>query len=261
MAISIDWDDKIIYVPKADTTLIQLSPFELRELDADVFRLALKDLEAGVDGMIYLDTHKHNTEVVLGGVTYARFIEIINGYTITFEDGQYAVSIVGANTNIGDVTNLNQVSIRTANSAGLIVTSGSGGSSGPTAAQIAAEVWESLLSAHTNALTMGGMMNILNTRTQNIHNSCVGIDLKLDVNISKTDDILADTGTIITTLQTCIDLVNNILKYNTNRTRIDESAKTLTIYDDDDVTPIRVFNLKDFNGLASITQIAERMPQ
>jgi len=261
MAITIDWGNRIIFIPRNDMTLIQSSPFEVRELDANVFRLALKDLEDSEQGLIFPDTHNHNTEIVLGGVTYARFIEIINDYTVTFEDGQYAVNIVGANTNIGDVTNLNQVSIRTANSAGLIVTSGSGGSSGPTAAQIAAEVWESLLSSHTNTLTMGGMLNTLNTRTQNIYNSCVGIDLKLDINISKTDDVLTDTGNIITSLQTCIDLVNNILKYNTNRTRIDESAKTLTIYDDDDVTPIRVFNLKDFNGLASITQIAERMPQ
>jgi hypothetical protein len=65
--------------------------------------------------------------VVLGGVTYSRFIEFINGYTITFEDDQYAVNLVGSNNNISDVTNVNQVSVRSQNSAGLItVTSGSG---------------------------------------------------------------------------------------------------------------------------------------
>ncbi|NOR65437.1 MAG: hypothetical protein GQ468_05405 [Candidatus Scalindua sp.] len=32
----------------------------------------------------------------------------------------YAVRMVGANSNLGDVVNVNQVSIRTANSAGLI---------------------------------------------------------------------------------------------------------------------------------------------
>jgi hypothetical protein len=67
-----------------------------------------------------LVTHRHNTEVLLGGVTYARVVEIISGYTITFEDGQYAVNLTGANSNIGDVVNVNQVSIRSANSAGLI---------------------------------------------------------------------------------------------------------------------------------------------
>jgi hypothetical protein len=126
MAITIDWSTRVISVPKADMTLIQASP-EIRELDLDVFRLTLKDIEDSDDGMVNPDTHKHSTETTLGGITYARVIEIINGYTVTFEDGQYAVNLVGANSNVGDVVNLNQVSVRSANSAGLIVvTSGSG---------------------------------------------------------------------------------------------------------------------------------------
>lgn len=260
MAITIDWGNKIIFVPRNDMTLIQSSPFEVRELDANIFRLALKDLEDSEQGLIFPDTHNHNTEIVLGGVTYARFIEIINDYTVTFEDGQYAVNIVGANTNIGDVTNLNQVSIRSSNSAGLIVTSGSGGS-GPTAAQIAAQVWESLLSAHTNILTMGGMVNTLNTRTLNTYNLLNGVDFKLDLNLAKTDDVLLDTQSLINSLQLAIDIVNEILKYSANRTKIDKIAKTLTVFDDNGTTPIKVFDLKDFNGVASITEIAERAPQ
>lgn len=124
MAISIDWGTKIITVPQADLTNLV---GEIYELDANDFRLELKNLEESEEGMFALDTHRHNTEVVLAGVTYSRFIEIINGYTITFEDGQYAINIVGGNTNISDVTNVNQVSIRSANTAGLItVVSGSG---------------------------------------------------------------------------------------------------------------------------------------
>jgi hypothetical protein len=49
-------------------------------------------------------------------------IEIINDYTVTFEDGQYAVNLVGANSNIADRVNVNQVSVRAANSAGLVQT-------------------------------------------------------------------------------------------------------------------------------------------
>lgn len=120
MAITIDWGTKIINVPKADLALIQASPTEIRELNLNTFRLALKALEASEEGMSELDTHRHNTEVSLGGITYARVIEIINGYTVTFEDGQYAVNLVGANSNVGDVVNVNQVSVRSANSAGLI---------------------------------------------------------------------------------------------------------------------------------------------
>jgi len=120
MAISIDWGTKIVTVPRADLTLVQSTPTEIRELNLNEFRLNLKDLEDSEDGMPFLDTHKHNTEVLLGGIVYARVIEMINGYTITFENGFYAVNLVGANSNVGDVVNVNNVSIRSANSAGLI---------------------------------------------------------------------------------------------------------------------------------------------
>jgi len=119
VAISIDWPTGVITVPKADTTLIQSTPTEIRQLNLDTFRLTLKDLEDDPAGMPWPKTHNHNTSVTVGGVTLARVIEIINGYTVTFEDGQYAVNLVGANSNVGDVVNVNQVSVRSANSAGL----------------------------------------------------------------------------------------------------------------------------------------------
>jgi hypothetical protein len=91
-----------------------------------VCRRALKDLEDDEAGMPFLDTHRHNTEITISGVTYARTVEIINGYTVTLEDGQYRVRTVGANHNIADVLNLNQVSLLVQNSAGLIATGISG---------------------------------------------------------------------------------------------------------------------------------------
>ncbi len=124
MAITIDWATKVINVPKADMTLVQSSPTEIRELDINDFRLELKGLEASTEGMSYLDTHSHNPPVNISGFTLARVVEIINGYTVTFEDGQYAVNLVGANSNIADVTNVNQVSIRPFNSAGLVSVEG-----------------------------------------------------------------------------------------------------------------------------------------
>lgn len=126
MAISINWATKVISIPKADMTLTQASP-EIRSLDVDWFRLQLKDIEDNVEGQPFTDTHTHNTEVTLGGLTLARVVEIIDPYTITFEDGQYAVNLVGANNNIADKTNVNQVSVRSNNSAGMVtVNSGSG---------------------------------------------------------------------------------------------------------------------------------------
>lgn len=128
MAISITWGTKVINVPQSYLTLITGT---LYELDTEQFRLDLKDLEDDEEGMPFPDTHRHNTEVTVAGVTYARTIEIINGYSITFEDGQYSVRLVGSNNNFFDVENgilnQNQVQIISGNAAGLIVHSvGSG---------------------------------------------------------------------------------------------------------------------------------------
>lgn len=124
MALSVDPQTFVITVPKADLTLIQSVPTEIRELNLNSFRLELKEWEAEGDnanpGITFLKTHTHNTEVSLGGLTYARVVEILAPYTITFEDGQYAVNLVGANSNVGDRVNVNQVSVRSQNSAGLI---------------------------------------------------------------------------------------------------------------------------------------------
>lgn len=117
MAITVTWGTKVINIPQADLTFIGGT---LYSLDVDAFRLRLKDLEDDEEGIVFIRTHNHNTELVIGGVTYARSVEIINGYTVTFENGNYRVSLVGANNNISDVTNLNNVSILSNNSAGLV---------------------------------------------------------------------------------------------------------------------------------------------
>ena len=101
-------------------TLIQSVPTEIRQLDLNSFHLELRDLEDDTDGRPWPKTHSHNTTVTVGGVTLARVIEILDPYTITFEDGQYAVNLVAANSNVGDRVNVNQVSVRSANSAGLV---------------------------------------------------------------------------------------------------------------------------------------------
>lgn len=124
MAISINWATKVIFVPKSYLTALG---GERYRLDVNQFRLDLKDIEDGDEGMAFDDTHSHATEATLSGVTYARQVQIINGYTVEFENGTYQVECVGANHNIGDVKVVNSVSLIVGNSAGLItVVSGSG---------------------------------------------------------------------------------------------------------------------------------------
>jgi len=115
-----DWGTRVVSVPQSYLTLVQSVPAEIYELPLNQFRLDLKGLEASEYGMCFPNTHNHNTEVLLGGIVYARIIEMINNYTVTFEDLQYRVNLIGANSNVSDVTNVNQVGINTQNSAGLI---------------------------------------------------------------------------------------------------------------------------------------------
>ncbi len=122
VGITMDWPNRNIIIPRTEMTLIQTSPVEVRELDANTFRLALKSFEDEPEAMVFPNTHNNYPPTTVGGVTLARVIELINDYTVTFEDGQYAVNIVGANTNIADRVIVNQVSVRSANSAGLIQT-------------------------------------------------------------------------------------------------------------------------------------------
>ena len=119
VGITIDWKTFVINIPRLFLVQIQTTPVKVYNLDLDLLRKALKDIEDSSEGMAYPDTHTHNTGVEVGGVILSRVIQIQDPYTITFEDDQYAVNLIGANSNVADRVNVNQVSVRSANSAGL----------------------------------------------------------------------------------------------------------------------------------------------
>jgi len=124
MALSVTWSTKVINVLQADLTSLG---GDVYELDTDQFRKDLNALQASAEGIVFDTTHEHTAPKTLAGTTFARFIEIINGYTVDFEDGQYQVNLVGSNNNILDVKTVNQVSLAVQNSAGLIqISTGSG---------------------------------------------------------------------------------------------------------------------------------------
>jgi hypothetical protein len=121
VATTIEWGTKIITVLQADMTALGGGIYEL---DVDALRLELKALEDSEEGMAFPDTHRHSTEVVISGVTYTRFVEIINGYTITISPATaYIVSCTGANHNIADVlNNTTGPTFIVNNAAGLVTT-------------------------------------------------------------------------------------------------------------------------------------------
>lgn len=55
-------------------------------------------------------------------------------------------------------------------------------------------------------------------------------------------------------------LLEILLKYQANRTRIDPVSKTLTVYEDDGTTPMKVFSMRNVAGVPSTSQVAERYP-
>ncbi len=121
---TINHNTKVISVLQSE--LVPLGG-SLYEYDINTLRLALKTLEDDADGMTLDDTHKHTPPTTLAGVTFARQVEIINGYTVTFQDGSYSVNIIGGNSNLGDVINRNSAGVNTANSAGMVQVDTGGG--------------------------------------------------------------------------------------------------------------------------------------
>lgn len=127
--ISVDWKTRIITVPRSEMILVSSSP-EIRQFELYDFRKQLKALEDNAIGISYVDTHRHSAPVSVGGVVLARVIELINNYRVVFENGDYRVNAVGANSNVADVLIRNQVQLVTANSVGLADVGGEGLSGG-----------------------------------------------------------------------------------------------------------------------------------
>ena len=98
---------------------------------------------------------------------------------------------------------------------------------------IADEVWDEAIADHVTAGTFGFTVATSGSDTT---------EIRLDV-----DSILL--------------LVQTLLKYESNRTKIDKTAKTLTVYDDDGTTPLQVFDLLDGTATPSVDEVAERVPQ
>jgi len=117
MAYQVDYSTGVIFIPQSDLIFLETGKYKL---DLNEFRKKCRDLEDQFDnGLSYPPMIKYNTTVDTGDVILARVVLLINGYTVTFEDGQYAVLFDGANTNVHNYTNVNQVSIRPNNSTGL----------------------------------------------------------------------------------------------------------------------------------------------
>ena len=121
MAVTVDCSTKEVYIPKADLTYVTGN---LYELDVAALKVELGALLDNEEHIICDDVFQHNTEFEVAGTTFARTVQIINGYSVTFENGSYAVRLAKANNNIFDmeagILNQNNVQVIAQNSAGLV---------------------------------------------------------------------------------------------------------------------------------------------
>ena len=119
--ITIDYSTFIINVPKSYTLFVSIDPItglEVRAMDIVQFGKDLYDVQDSSEGVWAPTAFEYTAPKDVGGVQLAPVLLILDPYRITFEDGQYAVNLVGGNTNIQDFVTVNQVSIRPNNSAG-----------------------------------------------------------------------------------------------------------------------------------------------
>jgi hypothetical protein len=137
------------------------------------------------------DALRHNTEVTIVGVTYARLIEMINGWSIVFSpDDQYSVRYVGSNNNLFDIENLilnqNQVQVIANNSAGLITVPVAGGLTTAEAADLR-QVRDIIEGDHIED-NVSQRINKKGTTIPVLQKQVKGSLLQPDIVISTTDD-------------------------------------------------------------------------
>jgi hypothetical protein len=156
MALTVDPATKVWSVLQSDLDFISGA---LYDLDTNELKQAMMVVLSSEDYIWMSDSFIHNTQVTVAGTTFARTIEVINGFSITLEDtgGAYSVRMINSNNNMFDVENniLNPTSLNTVistNSGGLIVEPTS---TPPTAEVIADAVWDEPMAGHTTADTFG----------------------------------------------------------------------------------------------------------
>ena len=108
-------------------------------------------------------------------------------------------------------------------------------------------------------ITIRGIYDLENNST-----GSPGVNLIQNTNLDtieiKVDNLQVDSDAINVTLSNISLVVDDLIKYQRNKSIIDPVAFTLTIYEDDGVTPLTVFNLQDDGGVASVLSIFRRIP-
>ena len=74
------------------------------------------------------------------------------------------------------------------------------------------------------------------------------------------NNVESTVNSINSTSGVSLNLLNTLLKYSKNRAKVDPNTKTLTLYDDDQTTPLKIFQLFNNNNVLDINTVFERVP-
>ena len=248
--VDINWTTRVITVFKADMTLVNAGPPEIYEFDTAAFYALLKGREADAEGICFPDLHRHNPPVTVGGLTLGRVLEIIDGATILFEDGQYRVILQNTNNNLLDVAVVNQVGIATTNSIGLqLVETGTSGLTPQESAAILQNTAD-LSQLQTDVAQIQVDIGTINTNIATIQGDIATI--QTDIGQIRLD---------ITAMQGDLSFVTNMER---GRWKIvtdsgDPDYQRMVFYDDVGGV-LRKFDLFDANGNPTTVNPYERRP-
>jgi len=105
--------------------------------DMVLFHQELREIEASFMGILYPTIHTYK-EVQIGGGAIFPAVAFINGWTLQFVAGSFSISGGNLSATINPVSGCY---VERMQSAAYAVSSALGGSTGPTAAEVATAVW------------------------------------------------------------------------------------------------------------------------
>lgn len=272
MAFSIDWTTSppTITVPQSDLVLLSGT---LYEHDTQSFWEEIKALEASEEGIVFDDLQFRSPPVTVAGTIFAPVVALSGRAKVRYEDPAsfYSVRLVGTNNDIwseGDGVFIphSNVAVAPTNSAGLVIAET--GTSGLTPAEsqalldiaddVAAARAEVFALSNTNASLvvevgdLGDTMDTVESLVYALNNNAASLTSE----VSDLGDDITGLETIIYTLSNnnaslTVEISNlsaNVAGTNTdlsllrmilqNRKETDPVSGVLTIYADDDVTPL-----------------------
>lgn len=200
---------------------------------------------------------------------------LTNGWRIRTWSGDHRLVISGnVFTDEGEPINVPTenpasvtIELNTSNLVDLIRVDGGGGSGSgdcPNVFQIATAVRQELsteLSRIDTTISSRASQSSLNALQNEITSSFDAVVSLLNVLDSKVDIVSDQVQVIDVDLEQMLTILAELRKFNFNRSKINPVEKTLTVYDDDNVTPIVIFDLLDTSEQPSTQEVAEKLPR